>query len=29
MSDLFKKEERYTVLPDDIAAVQSFIADKI
>jgi len=29
MSDLFKKEERYTVLPDDIVAVQSFIADKI
>ncbi len=29
MSDLFKKEERYTVLPDDIAVVQSFIADKI
>ncbi|MGK0374472.1 MAG: threonine synthase [Arenicella sp.] len=29
MADLFEREERMTVLPDDIAAVQSFIAENV
>jgi len=28
LADLFEREERYTVLPDDLAAVQSFIGDR-
>ena len=27
LADLFDREERFTVLPNDLAAVQAFIAD--